>query len=230
MILRPEQSMALVEHVDSRVQLDGCDHTLRFTEEWAMAQAIDWDDLLDLLEASGCFCDCEVVLNLDVEKVHAPLRPVRPPNAATWKLPESFKPEPGKVFDKVLICDPTKSGKSFAQRGEWLVPAPKDAIPRKRVRRSMHFFVGIHTGLPCEVGFVAAMEPISVEHFVNKVAAAGVAELKEFGVREAAFTLTRIQSLLIGMPAGTHFMEINDFSGKTEELRVHRIILANRSG
>jgi len=58
------QVQDLVGKVDSAIQKDGCDHSLRFTFEWASLQKVDQNDLIDLLEAHGCFCDCEVVLNL----------------------------------------------------------------------------------------------------------------------------------------------------------------------
>jgi hypothetical protein len=32
--------------------------------QWARREAVEWEDPLDILEANGAFCDCEVVLNL----------------------------------------------------------------------------------------------------------------------------------------------------------------------
>ena len=54
----------LVASVDTNVREAGCDHTLRFTEQWAAGYGVNWDDLVDVLEVNGAFCDCEVVLNI----------------------------------------------------------------------------------------------------------------------------------------------------------------------
>jgi hypothetical protein len=217
--------MALRQFVDEKVHSEGCDHTHRFTAQWAALQGIDWDDLLDILEAHGGFCDCEVVMNLNEEKVLAADRPKYIAEGFTWRLPESFVASPDTLFDKVILCDPTRASNSHALNEERLVPAPQGATPRKRVRKSVHFFVGIHSGLPSEIGVLAAISPITAMAFAHQVRVGAIHELRAFGEREAAFTLSRIANLPPGTPVGTHFMEINDYTGKTEELRVHKVFM-----
>jgi hypothetical protein len=60
---------ALYEHVERRRVRHGCDSTLRYTQEWAMAHPeIDWPRLrLGLVEAGG-HCDCEVLANTDPDQ------------------------------------------------------------------------------------------------------------------------------------------------------------------
>jgi len=43
----------------------GCDHTFRFTEQWADKNGIDVIDLYQFLNAHGGFCDCEVCFNVE---------------------------------------------------------------------------------------------------------------------------------------------------------------------
>lgn len=56
----------LLDHLDARLA-DGCDHTTRFTEEWARAEGRDWPRLRAALSDAGGGCDCEVLANVDPE-------------------------------------------------------------------------------------------------------------------------------------------------------------------
>src|SRR5262245_4120523 len=127
----------LISFVDRQVRTGGCDHTLRFTEEWARQESVDWDDLLDILEANGGFCDCEVVLNLpEDEDLQSPpaSTPAEPTNP--WLLPPAYQCEPSAVFTKVIVCQDDLGATTCAAEGELLVPAPKGAKARRRVRKS----------------------------------------------------------------------------------------------
>ncbi len=55
----------LLHHVEERVAEEGCDHTLRFAEEWAAEHGHDWRRLCEALGDAGGYCDCEVLLNAD---------------------------------------------------------------------------------------------------------------------------------------------------------------------
>ena len=55
---------SLVAYVDHCVALDGCDHTLRFSRQWADERGVGWHGLRAGVEAAGAYCDCEVVMNL----------------------------------------------------------------------------------------------------------------------------------------------------------------------
>jgi hypothetical protein len=60
---------SLYAYVEDRRSRHGCDHTLRYTREWAMAHPeIDWSRVrLGLVEAGG-HCDCEVLANTDPDE------------------------------------------------------------------------------------------------------------------------------------------------------------------
>lgn len=54
---------SLFESVDEKVQVGGCDHTLRFTDAWLSANEQPAGKVLAWLKEHGGFCDCEVLAN-----------------------------------------------------------------------------------------------------------------------------------------------------------------------
>ena len=46
-------------------EIPGCDHTFRFTEQWAEKNDVDIIELYQFLNAHGGFCDCEVCFNVE---------------------------------------------------------------------------------------------------------------------------------------------------------------------
>jgi hypothetical protein len=71
------QLEALLDHVDAAVADNGCDHTRAATDDWAAREGIDLERLHEGLEEYGGFCDCEVVMNVDVDEVFTPVRTPR---------------------------------------------------------------------------------------------------------------------------------------------------------
>ena len=49
--------------VNSAVERQGCDHTLRFTEKWLSESGRERDVAITWLKAHGGYCDCEVTAN-----------------------------------------------------------------------------------------------------------------------------------------------------------------------
>lgn len=217
---------SLIAFVDRHVRRGGCDHTHRFTEEGARQQSIDWHDLLDILEANGGFCDCEVVLNLpDETNLQSPPMPKPAERTNAWLLPPTFQCESSAVFTKVIVCHAGLGRNTHAADGELLVPAPKGVKARRRVRNSVNFFVGCQSGLPTEIGVVRECAEISAHDFARKVSASGFDELLAFSFREACFVLSRIASVESGKPVATHFADQIGIAARHEELRVHRVIM-----
>src|SRR5262249_37760241 len=217
---------SLISFVERHVGSEGCDHTHRFTEEWARQESVDWHDLLDILEASGGYCDCEVVLNLpggtDLQSPPAP-KPAERVNP--WLLPPAYECEPSAVFTKVIVCQAGLGRNTYGKDGELVVPAPKGAKPRRRVRESVNFFIGCHSGVPTGVGVGGEWPEISAVDFARKVAQSGFEELAAFTFREAGFVLSRIASVEPTKPVGTHFADQIGIASRHEELRVHRVIM-----
>jgi hypothetical protein len=217
---------SLISFVDGRVCVDGCDHTYRFTEEWARRESVDWHDLLDILEANGGYCDCEVVLNLpDGVDLQTPDVAESRQRANPWLLPPAFECDQSAVFKKVIICQADLGRNTHATNGELLVPAPKGAKPRRRVRKSVNLFIGCQSGLPAEVGVVRECGDISALEFARKVADSGFEELAQFTFREAGFVLSKIASLQPSMPVGTDYMDRVGIASRYEELTVHRVFM-----
>ena len=50
---------------DENGEIPGCDHTFRFTEQWAQSHHVDIIELYQFLNAHGGFCDCEVCFNVE---------------------------------------------------------------------------------------------------------------------------------------------------------------------
>ena len=67
-VLSSQQVTQLIEHVDEHVQAEGCNHTTRFAAHWTVENCVPWQDLQDALDQASLFCDCEIVLNLDLEQ------------------------------------------------------------------------------------------------------------------------------------------------------------------
>jgi hypothetical protein len=217
---------SLISFVDRHVRNDGCDHTHRFTEEWARRESVDWHELLDFLEAHGGYCDCEVVLNLpDGTDLQSPPVPKPAERTNAWLLPPAFECEPSPVFKKVIVCQQGLGRNNYATDGELLVPAPKGAKARRRVRKSVNFFIGCQSGLPTEVGVVRECAGISAADFARKVVESGYEELARFTFREAGFVLSRIASVEPTKPVATHFADQIGIASRHEELRVHRVIM-----
>ncbi len=210
--------------VNDRVRRNGCDHSFRFTEEWAAGESIDFHDLLDALEANAGFCDCEVVLNLPDEiDLYTWARTTAVVEANPWLIPTGFECTESARFSKVIVCQAGIARNTYSTDGELLIPAPKGAKPRRRVRKSVNFFLGCSSGMPSEYGVVRNCAEVSVLDFARQVASSGIEELVRFTSREAAFVLSKIASLKPSLPVGTYFTERFGIASKREELTVHRV-------
>ncbi len=74
MSLDREQLGSLLDHVENAVDRDGCDHSRRATDAWALARRLDLARLHAGLEEYGGYCDCEVVMNVDPGLIFDPVR------------------------------------------------------------------------------------------------------------------------------------------------------------
>ena len=114
---------------------------------------------------------------------------------------------------------------NYASDGEWLVPAPLDAKPRKRVRKSVHYFVGLDSGLPTEIAFIQSIEPITLDNLTQKIRESTIAELQNCDDRLAGFIAQKIAKMADGAAVGTDIMDRVGVASKHKELTIHRVIL-----
>ena len=65
-ILKKSEAESLFEYIDKNIAENGCDHTLKYTEEWLTENFDDEEKIamvIEELEEEGGYCDCEVVMN-----------------------------------------------------------------------------------------------------------------------------------------------------------------------
>ncbi len=214
----------MIDFVDARVRRDGCDHTHRFTSQWCHERNICWDDCLDALEQNGAFCDCEAVLNLQGSCLTTESGPNNADRENRWLLPPNFACTL-KTTNRMLVARAGIGKNNYASDGEWLVPAPLDAKPRKRIRKSVHYFIGLKSGLPTEIGFVQNIDPIAIDDLGNMITNSNIAELRSCDRRLAGFIAHKIANFADGAAVGTDIMDRFGIASKHKELTIHRVIL-----
>jgi len=225
LVLQPETVESLRDFVDARVRSNGCDHSRRFTQQWAAENSIDDGELFDVLDNHGGYCDCEVLLNVpeDMPIQTAADREASPLNP--WMLPPDFEPEATTGFTRVLVGTDRLTGNNHHCEGEWTIPAPFGRKPKKRVRKLVHYFVGLDSGLPAEVAYVSEVDPMTAADLVARVRESTSDGLTEFTETEAAFILTRIAAMKPGTSVGVNENDRLTDRGTHQELRIHRVLL-----
>ncbi len=211
--------------IESKAENIGCDHSLKFTFEWAERNGVNKDDLIDVLELNGGFCDCEVTMNLPEDgdlEIEVENKQIDSKNP--FKTPVNFEQVENKMYHKALFSSATYDRNNYTKDGELLLPAPYGFKTKKRTRKSMHFFNGTESELPTEVGFVKEIKPINGKEFAKKVRDLKLKSLTHFSERDADYYLSRIDKVAIGKTIATHFMERTGIGGTTIELRIHKII------
>jgi hypothetical protein len=224
-VLSLQQVTQLIDHVDEHVQSEGCDHTTRFASCWAEKNHVPWQDLQDALDQTSLFCDCEIVLNLDEER---PLvlnqDKLVAPSENRWLLPPNFQPTITKV-EKILVGRAGIGKNNHVSTGEWLIPAPVDAVPRRRIRKLVHFFIGLNTGLPTEIAFVESIEPMSLDELAGRISDSTVQESQALPLQVAAFIAQKIAQLPVGTCVGTDIIDKVGIASKHRELSIYRVIV-----
>ncbi len=215
---------SLKSYIEKKLELKPCDHSLRFAKEWAGLNNFDLNDLVDILEENGGFCDCEVRMNLpEKEDLIIQNSKQNIDNNNPWKLPKDYILKE-KFFTKVLISNENCKGNCYAKNGEILIPAPFGAKSKKRTRKLVHFFIGLKSGLPNEYGYVNEIKSITAQDFAKQVRNSKQKDLFCFTEKEADFYLSSLDNLKAGTPVGTHFTEKSGLTGKGETtLKIHKI-------
>ena len=224
--LSKKQAESLIDYIQEKLASSPCDHSRKNTKKWAEKNDFDWDDLIDLLDENGAFCDCEVTFNLpEGQDIRLSNNPEDLDDGNPWKLPPNFVvTDPEKVFTNVLVSKHSEKNKCYAPEDELLIPAPKGAKAKKRIRKSVHFFIGIESGLPNEIGFVKKCDPLTAREFARKVRKTAGKDFARFSESESAFFLGKLTSMKEGQPVGTHFMTIGIIE-RHEEMRIHKVVL-----
>jgi hypothetical protein len=224
-ILTEKQVTELCVFIENRIENIGCDHSLKNTFEWAEKNGINKDDLIDTLESNGGFCDCEVTFNLPEDcDLEIESDDKKSDLKNPFKTSLNYQQSENKIYTKALFSSLEYERNNYTKDGELLIPAPYGFKPKKRVRKSMHFFNGTETELPTEIGIVKTIEPINGKDFAKKIRDLKLASFAKFSERDADYYLSRIDKVDIGRPMGMHFMEKTGIGGTKIELRIHKVI------
>ncbi|MCT4665210.1 MAG: DUF2695 domain-containing protein [Flavobacteriales bacterium] len=224
-VLTENQVTDLCVFIENRIEKIGCDHSLKNTFEWAEKNGINKADLVDVLELNGGFCDCEVTFNLpedcdlSLDSENKVLDLKNP-----FKTPLNFQQTENKTYTKAIYSNSEYGNNNYTHNGELLIPAPFGFKPKKRVRKSMHFFNGTDSELPSEIGIVKEIEPTTAKVFAKNIRDLKLESLSKFSARDAEYYLSRIEKIDLGKPMGTHFMERTGIGGMKIELRIHKVI------
>lgn len=224
-VLTEDQVNELCIFIENRIEKNACDHSLKNAFEWAELNEINREDFIDVLEFHGGYCDCEVIFNLpeDCDLILEEETKALDSNNS-FKIPISFESSEDKVYNKALFSDSEYSEYNYTNDNELLIPAPFGFKSKKRTRKSTHFFIGMESQLPSEIGFIREIEPINSKSFAKKIRDLKINGFTNFSEREADYYLSRIDRLDIDKPMASYFMEKNGIGGKKTELRIHKII------
>ena len=124
----------LFEYVASKLEEPGggCDHTLRFTKQFAETHELSFEDLSRILRETGGYCDCELMMNSP-----SSIPPEDVIGAETFKTPVGIAVEKGLYAHCRVDGQPASGWKAvLAKRAgrkiEMWVPCGKDdphAVP-----------------------------------------------------------------------------------------------------
>ena len=225
-VLTEKQVTELCVFIESQIKNTGCDHSLRNTFEWAKINKINRDNLIDVLELNGGYCDCEVIMNLPEDcdlEIEQELKETDSKNP--FKIPINFEQDKSRIYTKAIFSTSKFKQNNYTNEGEMVIPAPFGFKPKKRMKKSMHFFNGIETEMPTELAIVKEIKPINSKEFSKKIRDSELESFERFSSRVADYYLSRIDKIEIGKPIGSHFMEKRGISGQSIELRIHKVIL-----
>lgn len=225
-LLNTAQVKDLCIYIEKHINDIGCNHSLKNTFDWAKQNGINKDDLIDILESHGGFCDCEVIMNLPEDcdlKLESNIKEIDLKNP--FKIPVNFQQTENKIYSKAIFSSPKYGNNNYTKEKELLIPAPFGFKPHKRVKQNMHFFNGTESELPSEVGVVKEIEPMTAKVFAKQIRDLGLKSFEKFSEREAEYYFSRIEKIDIGKPMATHFMERRGIGGRKFELKIHKVII-----
>jgi hypothetical protein len=141
-----------------------------------------------------------------------------------WLLPPNFQPTI-KTVEKILVGRAGVGKDNHVSAGEWLIPSPIDAVPRRPMRKLVHFFIGIQTGLPTAIAFVESIATLTLDEFVARISDSPAQESKTLPLQVAAFIAQKITQLPVGACVGTDIVDKVGIASKHRELSIYRVVV-----
>ena len=228
-ILNKIQVKELTTFVDNKLNKSECDHSLKWTIKWANNHQINKDDLIDVLDGCGAYCDCEIVLNLPatidliLEDSKAKVDSENP-----YKIPVNYEIQKDRLYSKAVYSKSSLCKKCYATDGEIIFPSPQLFKPKKRMRKLSHYFNGIESELPSELGIVKSLEPITAIEFAKQLRDTKLESLKKVKEREADFYLSQVDKFELDTIVAINIFERMRNYKKQDELKIHKIILSTK--
>ena len=145
-----------------------------------------------------------------------------------WMIPETFEsPASNHEFRCFLVSRPTPHSDHhvYTSDGEFLVPAPYGAKPKRTIQHGWHFLIGIESGMPGICGQVEERERMTAHQFHELVTSSGCSEqMDRLGSRDIAFFLSRLSRMKPSKYAGVCYREIQGVQGMITELAVTKTL------
>lgn len=198
-----------------------CDHTFKNTLKWAAKNNLPDEAIEELANELDVHCDCELaeIIGDAGDVFEIKLDKSSPPNSHKWMIPSDYLfPSLDKTYQQLIVSpDPSMTVfKCYTTADEILIPAPMGYKPPKKMRKITHFFMGILSGLPSEVGLIKQCPPMTAPEFLEEVKRHQLKGFEDFDLLIASFYLERCARMSIGKGAGVDFIdELGDFGSFT---------------
>lgn len=208
--------------------LDGktCDHTFKYSYAWAANNDVPKEAIGALLNELDVHSDVDLAEIIEDIGQSYEIELEERSASGTWLIPPDFiMPPANKVYHQLIVSpNPSETGyRCYTKACEIIVPAPIDYKPSKKMRKIWHFFVGIDSGLPSEIGIVKSHLPITADRFFEMVNP--LAGFEKFDHQAASFYLEQVAKMKIGRGVSVSFIEVFDGSKKFTSLRFSRRLL-----
>jgi len=214
-----------LEDLESYLSQKTCDHTFRHTFQWAANQGLPRKAIEGLINELEVACDCnlsEFIPDIgDTFEVEIGEKPI--PTANKWLIPSYYVlPSPDKLYQQVIQSpNPSLTDiRNYAKQDEILIPSPFGYKSKYKMRKSWHFFVGLDSANPSEIGVVAACTPQSAELFFETVKKRALPGFENFDLAIASFYLESVEKLKLGHGVGVTFLDEMTDTGILKRIRI----------
>jgi hypothetical protein len=207
-----------------------CLHTFKHSFEWAAKNSLPKEAIEELANELDVPCDCElgkILLDLG-ETFEVELGEKSTPNSNRWMIPPDFALPPLNKIYHQWIVSPSSSEtteRCYTNPDEILIPAPMGYKPSKKMRKVRHFFVGLDSSLPSEVGVVKSCAPITAPEFLEMIKGSQLPDFEGFDLPIAFVYLEAVAKMKIGHGVGVSFLEECSDFGKFKRIFISRKLL-----
>lgn len=219
-----------LEDLENYLSKKSCDHTFTHTFQWAKNHRYPKEAIEELINELEMTCDCDLAESIpDIgDSFEVQIGEESHLITNKWLIPPYYThPSPDKLY-KQVIQSPNSSEtdiRNYTNRDEILIPAPYGYKSKHKMRKMWHFFVGIDSGNPSEIGIVTACSPQSAQHFLDIVKQRALPGFENFDLLASSFYLESVEKLKLGYGVGVHFLDEQTDTVILKRLRItHRLL------